>query len=145
MIYNPPEPNFSLTLRYSFKSSCERVFQAWTEPQALERWFKPLGSNIKVKELDLKVGGAYWFTIIEPGTERHYVRGTYLEILPYEKLVFTWASDMTNGEDTLVTLQFSEQSGVTELVLTHEWFKTDDLRLAHTEGWQSVLLNLVQI
>src|SRR5262249_20762324 len=72
----------------------EEVFRAWTQADELKRWFAPTDDHrVEVPQLELHVGGAYRFEIHHKGGTVHRVHGIYREILPPEKLVFTWQWD----------------------------------------------------
>lgn len=118
----------------------EKVFRAWTDPQALARWFAP-GDDFRttVFELDPRPGGRYRIEMLEHGRP-HRVAGAYVEVRPPEKLAFTWAweSEPEHGE-TLVTLEFFDRGGATELVLTQERFPTEASRNEHDKGWAGCL------
>ena len=124
----------SLVLRRVFAASRERVFRAWIEPEALERWFRPKGLGITVRTLDARVGGSFRFEV-ENG---YAIVGTYLRIVPPEKLVFTYSGEAIQGQETIVTLDFLDQDPATEVVLTHEGLSAD-LRALFAGGWPSVL------
>lgn len=129
------DPSTTLVLRRSFAASRERVFRAWIEPEALERWLKPRGKAITVRALDARVGGSFCFDLENGGS----IVGTYLHIDPPEQLVFTWTGEAIQGIETIVTLNFFDQGPVTELVLTHEGLNTDALRRRVEGGWPTML------
>jgi len=129
------DPSTTLVLRRSFAASRERVFRAWIEPEALERWLKPRGKAIAVRALDARVGGSFCFDLENGGS----IVGTYLHIDPPEQLVFTWTGEAIQGIETIVTLNFFDQGPVTELVLTHEGLNIDALRRRVEGGWPTML------
>ncbi len=134
MIPPAPSNSTSLVLRRSFNASRQRVFRAWITPAALEYWLRPSGKSVTVRSLDAQVGGSFCFEI-EGGTS---IVGTYLDIVPPEKLVFTWSGQATHGQETVVTLDFLDQGEVTEVVLTHEGLSAPDLTRV-SSGWPSLL------
>jgi uncharacterized protein YndB with AHSA1/START domain len=139
----PPAPHNSTTLvlRRAFTSSRQRVFRAWIEPEALQHWFRPRGMSMTVRSLDARVGGSFRFDL-ENGSS---IFGTYLQIVPPEKLVFTWSGGATQGIDTVVTLDFLDQGPVTEVVLTHERLTAPELRVLFGSGWPSLLDALAEV
>jgi uncharacterized protein YndB with AHSA1/START domain len=141
MLMSQPNPTLdtSLSIRRIFAASREEVFRAWTDPQAIERWFKPMGLASKVTLLDLRVGGGFRFDLESPAGERSFITGNYLEIAAPEKLVFTWSSLATHDRETLVTVEFVARGTETEIVLTHERLLDEDMISAHQNGWASVL------
>ena len=84
-----------------------------------------------VHSLVARVGGSFCFEL-ENGSS---IIGTYLQIVPPEKLVFTWSAGAASGQKTVVTLDFLDQGGVTEVVLTHEYLDTKARRARAEGGW----------
>ena len=141
MIPPAPHNNTTLVLRRTFTASRRRVFRAWITPRALEHWFRPRGMSVAVRSLDARVGGSFCFEI-EDGS---CIVGTYLHIVPPEKLVFTWSGRVTQGRETVVTLDFLDQGPVTEVVLTHEGLSTPERRALAEGGWPSLLDALASV
>ncbi|MDQ6661520.1 MAG: SRPBCC domain-containing protein [Chloroflexota bacterium] len=110
------------------------MFQAWIEPEALEHWFRPLGMSVTVSKLEARVGGLFRFD----GEDGNSTVGTYLHIVPPEKLVFTWSGAVTQGRETVVTLDFLDRGSETEIVLTHERLSTPEMHEMFEVGWQSL-------
>ncbi len=139
----PPLPHNSTTLvlRRAFTASRQRVFRAWIEPEALEDWLRPKGMGVTVSKLEARVDGSFRFDLEDGGS----IVGTYLHIVPPEKLVFTWSGRATQGRETVVTLDFFDQGPVTEVVLTHEGLSTPELRALVGTGWPSLLDALAEV
>ncbi len=139
----PPAPNDSTTLvlRRTFTASRQRVFRAWIEPEALEHWLRPRGMSMTVRNLEARVGGSFRFNLENGGS----IFGTYLQIVPPEKLVFTWSGEAIQGRETVVTLDFLDQGQVTEVVLTHEHLDTPERRARAEGGWPSLLDALADV
>jgi len=137
MIPPVPDPSTTLVLRRTFRASRPRVFRAWITPVALEHWLRPRGMSMIVRSLDARVGGSFCFEL-ENGSS---IVGTYLQIVPPEKLVFTWSG---RGR-TVVTLDFLDQGSVTEVVLTHEGLNTEAMRTLVGTGWPSMLDALASV
>lgn len=134
----PPDPHTILVLRRTFPASRERVFRAWTTPHALEAWLRPRGIAMTVRSLDVRVGGTFRFELAHGGA----IVGTYLDITPPARLVFTWSGDAIDtlqDRETIVTVDFLDQGAATELVLTHERLNTPELRALFEGGWPSLL------
>lgn len=141
MIPPASEHNATLVLRRTFMAPRARVFRAWIEPEALESWFRPKGMRVKVRELDARVGGSFRFEA-ENGKA---VVGTYLRVVPPEKLVFTWSGEAVQGRETVVSLDFLDRGPATEVILTHEGLTAPDLRALYEGGWSSVLDALAEV
>jgi len=71
--------------------------------------------------------------------------GTYREILPPEKLVYTWSWEGQDPMETLVTVEFREVGDSTEVELTHERFPNAEERDKHNEGWVGCLDQLSKL
>ena len=80
----------SLTIRRVLPASRTRVFEAWTDPAVLMRWWGPEGMTTPHCEMDVRPGGT-WRTTMRGATGDHICRGVYREIAPPERLVLTWA------------------------------------------------------
>ena len=142
MIIPPaPDPSTTLVVRRAFTASRQRVFRAWIEPEALEQWFRPRGMSVTVRSLDARVGGSFHFDL-EDGS---CIAGTYLQIVPPKKLVYTWSGGAEQGWETVVTLDFLEQGAVTEVVLTHEGLSTPARRALAEGGWPSLFDALAEV
>jgi uncharacterized protein YndB with AHSA1/START domain len=93
------------------------VFDAFTKPELLERWFGPRGWSLAVCEVDLRVGGRWRFVLRGPDGATMGMGGVYREIVPPERDVHTEAFDDYPGE-SLVTGVFDEEGGKTTLTAT---------------------------
>jgi len=118
-------------------ASPEQVFDAWTDPDSLAKWFLPGPVKIGPVELDLRVGGRYRIVIV--GETEHELWGEYLEIERPKRLVFTWYSANTGGGETLVTIEFEARGERTELTLTHEQLPNRQAAAQHESGWTNIL------
>ena len=95
----------SLTLRRHYEVAPDKVWRAWTDPQALKLWFGPAEIvSVPVAEIDLRVGGRFRVVMLEANGERHEVGGIYREIVPNRKLVFSWAWHSTPERESRVTV-----------------------------------------
>jgi uncharacterized protein YndB with AHSA1/START domain len=138
-----------LKVTRTFKASRQRVFRAWTEPELMMRWFVEGDGNMSVCEIDLREGGHYRLEG-DMGGKRWKIWGSYLEVRPPEKLVYTWTWKHdpgigTSEGDTTVTVEFHDRGSETELVLTHERFVSAAARDEHTQGWTSCLNRLERV
>ncbi len=128
-----------LRLTRTFAAPRETVFQAWTDREILVKWWGPKGYTVPVAEIDVRPGGAWRTCMRSPEGEEYCVGGVYREVIPPEKLVFTWAweSDGEPGHETVVTIEFHDKDGATELVLVQELFESVEARDKHNQGWSS--------
>ena len=136
----------TLRLERTLAAPPQRVFRAWTDAAELSRWFAPTDEHkTKVVALDVRVGGRYRIEMHPPSGNVHIVVGTFREVRPPEKLVFTWAWEGKDMGETLVTLEFRDREGSTDLILTHEFFPTQELRDEHNKGWDGCLSRLAKL
>jgi uncharacterized protein YndB with AHSA1/START domain len=123
----------------SFTAAPARVWEAWTQAAALGSWFGPEGIEIVDVEIDLRIGGHYRIVMQAGDGERQEVGGTYQEIAPLEKLVFTWAWHTTPERESLVTVALSPAGSGTSVSITHERFNDHAAAERHLQGWTSSL------
>ena len=147
MASRKPKPETTLHLTRTFAAPREKVFRAWTEPEELKKWWGPEGYSTPTAEVDLRAGGTYRLGMMKlPKGDVFYLVGTYREVRPPEKLVYTWRweSQADLGE-TLVTVEFRDRGNATEVILTHELFPTEKARQDHDKGWNSCLDRLAKV
>ena len=127
----------NLTLQKQLSASPEAVFDAWTTPESMAHWISPMTTAI-VPKLDLRVGGEYQIDMY--GDEKTHVHtGEYLEVDRPNRLVFSWFSEGTGQQKTIVTLEMEAKAGGTLLTLTHEHFPSKQSRDNHQKGWTVIL------
>ena len=145
----PSQPAFSskpsLTIKRRIAAPPEKIFRAWTEPEKITRWFGPEQVEVLHAETDARVGGRYRIVARSPDGEQHDVSGTYREVVPNEKLVFTWAWRTTPERESLVTVMLKSDGGGTLLTLMHEQFFDEPARERHLSGWTETLDKLAAL
>ncbi len=143
----PQTASIALRLTRILPAPRERVFQAWTSPEALKAWAAPGDMTVPAAEVDLRVGGRYRIRMRAPDGTMHTAAGTYREVDPPKRLVYTWSWDEKPAEgDSLVTVEFHDRgAGRTELVLIHEKFPSDDVRDRHEQGWTGCLVKFAAL
>ncbi|TPG24611.1 SRPBCC family protein [Variovorax guangxiensis] len=121
----------------------DKVWRAWTDPQALSQWFGPgtLPSHATAV-IDLRVGGEYLISFAAPDGETHTVSGVYQEVEPARRLVFTFAWKGTPDRVSRVTLELAPAGGGTELRFVHDRFFNQKARDDHARGWPVFFDNL---
>jgi uncharacterized protein YndB with AHSA1/START domain len=112
-------------------------------------WFAPPGGAwTEPLELDARTGGRYRWTVTV-GQKVYTIYGTYREVIPPEKLVFTWEwqNDPDRGEsgDSLITVEFHDRGGRTEVVLTQAGFPSEASRKDHQSGWEECLASIAKL
>jgi uncharacterized protein YndB with AHSA1/START domain len=144
MMVAPSATTPTLEISRTFAAPRERVFRAWTEAESLVRWFAPSDEYaVVVHKLEPRVGGSYRIEMRHSSGKSHSVLGTYRELSPPSKIVFTWRWETDPPEsETLVTIELSARGDATELVLRHELFVNEAAMQEHNKGWTGCLARL---
>lgn len=135
----------ALEAQIDLKASPERVYQAWTEPDAFRKWFGPRsGGSLEVARFDCTEGGGFDVTMVFSDGDRVQMTGQYRELDPPSKLVFTWqwTENASASEETLVTIDLVPSAAGTFLTLVHERFASTEARDQHQQGWGPLLAKL---
>jgi uncharacterized protein YndB with AHSA1/START domain len=134
-----PDAKPSLTLKRRLKATPAKIYAAWTDPRQIARWWGPEGAVVLEAEADVRVGGRFSKHTRTPDGEEHVVSGIYREVVPNEKLVFTWAWRSTPERESLVTVTLTPDGDATILTLLHEQFFDEPARDGHRFGWSGAL------
>ena len=119
----------------------EAVFNAWLDPAMLARFMTPgPGMSVPHAATDPKVGGRFDI-VMKAGDDEIPHAGTYKEISPHSKLVFTWESPFS-VDDSTVTLEFAPEGSATRVTLHHVRFPSEESRANHEGGWMAILTSL---
>jgi len=134
------EDRTSLKIRRVYPQSVAAVYAAWSDPEQVKYWMRPIDSTRESEiAMDMRVGGRYRFVMYAPDGETHRVGGVYKEVIPNLRLVYTWAWESTPERESLVTVEFRPSGQGTELVLTHQRFADEQARDRHQHGWNGCL------
>jgi uncharacterized protein YndB with AHSA1/START domain len=99
-----------------FEAPAGLVFDAFSRPELLTRWFGPRGWSLSVCEVDLRVGGSWRFVVRGPDGTEMGMHGSYREIQPPERSVHSEIfDDYAEAGESVVTSTFAEQGGQTTL------------------------------
>jgi uncharacterized protein YndB with AHSA1/START domain len=120
----------------------QAVFAAWTEADLIRKWFAPGAMAVSHAATDPREGGAYAITMRDDDGDTETASGTYREVVPGRKLVFTWGWQRAPHEETLVTVEFADQGQGTLVTVTHARFRTAEQAGRHAQGWEGCLANL---
>jgi uncharacterized protein YndB with AHSA1/START domain len=133
-------PRPSLTFRRHFNASPAKVWTAWTDPEEIVRWFGPaqVQPGSMRADIDLRVGGQYSISFTGEGGEYFQVDGVYREVVPNERLVFSWTWHSTPERESLVTVSLTSDGTGTLLTLLHEQFFDAAARDNHARGWSEL-------
>ncbi len=131
----------ALTLERHYPVAPEKVWRAWTDPQAIAKWWGPGGNDpVSVAEVDLRVGGRFRIVFGGPDGKAHECAGVYKEVVPNRRLVFTWCwPNSTPERVSVVTIEFRAAGKATELMFRHEQLFDEKVRDDHKRGWSGLL------
>ena len=113
-----------LVLTRTFNGPARIVFEAWTKPELLKRWWAPcsLGVTLVECEADVRVGGTYRYTFGRDAKHLMVFSGTYLEVVPHTRLVYTQLFEpMREAGAALITATFEEVDGQTRFVAVERY------------------------
>ena len=134
---------FTLTVTRTVPFPRDRVFAAWTDPLSVKHWFAPDGLEASDVEMDVRAGGSYRIGMRAPDGTTVYAAGEYREVSPPRRLVFTWLWERDDDPPvSVVTVDFHERDGSTEISLTHDGLPTAESRDGHQDGWLGILEKL---
>lgn len=151
-----PNPNQTRDLLLSrvFNAPREVVWQAWTQPDRLTRWFAPEPFTPAAAKVDLRPGGSFLYNMRSPEGAEFWGKGVYREVTPPERLVYldTFADEEGNpvpperyglGADyppeTLVTITLADQGSRTLLTVIHAGLPVGEGSDMTEAGWRSQL------
>ena len=134
----------SLTFKRRLNARPEKVYAAWTDPQNLIQWFGRADARRETMraEIDLRVGGRYRVSFTVPAGEYFEVGGVYREVIPNERLVFSWAWHSTPERESLLTVSLRPDGDGTLLTLHHTQLFDEAARAGHERGWLAALDSL---
>jgi uncharacterized protein YndB with AHSA1/START domain len=114
-----------------------RVFEAFTDPSELRKWWGPSGFTSPDIEIDLRVGGNYRIAMQPPDGELFYLTGEFTRVDPPSHLAYTfrWEDPDPDDVETTVTLSFRDLGDSTEVDFAQGVFATKGRHALHEQGW----------
>ena len=126
------ETDREITLTRVIDAPAALLFEAYSRPEHIMRWFGPVGWPVTLAEIDFRVGGAFRFAMTGPsGAQNDPFGGTYLEIVPNRKIVYD--NGFNFEKMMVVTVTFDAVNGKTTLTL-HTVFASDEIAKMHIGG-----------
>lgn len=137
-------PGTQTTLRVTRRIAAprERVWRAWTDPRELERWWGPVQFSVRTVRMDLRPGGDWRIEMEPPEGPTIFCVGTFREVAPPERIVTTFLWEPMAIGETIVTVEFRDADGATEVVITHDLQPSAEVRAFHDWGWRVSLARL---
>lgn len=131
-----------LVVTRMFDAPARIVFQAWTTPELFRQWWLPksMGMTLRSCEMDVRAGGTYRL-VFEPDGMAFF--GTYLDVIPPSRLV--WTNDEGGEGGSVTTVTFEEQGGRTLLVLHERYPSKDALDAAGTGAAEATIETFAQL
>jgi uncharacterized protein YndB with AHSA1/START domain len=120
------------------------VFEAWTKAELFRRWWVPksYGLTLLSCEMDVRVGGQYRLVFPHEGSTMEFF-GTYLEVTPHSRLV--WTNEEGDNGETITTVTFDENEGKTLLVLHDRYPSKEALESGSTGAMPEALDQLEEL
>lgn len=121
-------------------AAAEQVYNAWTEPEQLKKWWKPMGNSLKEVTNDIRKGGTVRYIF---DNNKLIISGEYLEVEEKQKLVYIWKWELPNdavrNAEYKLTVSFISKDNGSEIYVLQENFKDEETMLPHQEGWEKGL------
>jgi uncharacterized protein YndB with AHSA1/START domain len=143
--------NDALVITRIFDSPRTLVWNAWSYPEQLMRWWGPKNFTAPVCKTDFRVGGKYLYCMRSKEDQDFWSTGTFVEIVPLEKIVYTdcFADEKGNPVhashygmpgnnwpmELKVTIQFEDLGDKTKMILTHAGLPSGQMIEMCGEGW----------
>jgi uncharacterized protein YndB with AHSA1/START domain len=122
----------------TFDAPAEDVFDAWTSPEVIKRWFIPQdGWQEPSAEVDLRVGGTVRVVMRDPNGEPLEAWGEYTLIERPHRLAFTWTFEDDPSNQQMIELEFTERDGVTTVLFVNSDISEKRRRDAQYDGWST--------
>lgn len=124
----------------TFDAPRERVFRAFTEPGQLARWWGPRGWGTETRTLDLRPGGSWHYCMTGPDGMESWGLGTYQEVTPPSRLVYTDAFSDAEGNvsagmpQTTIVIEFAEEGGRTTVTSSTRFATDEDIQMVLKMG-----------
>lgn len=140
------QPDRVVRIERAYAASAEDVFDAWTSPEVMRRWFHPAHDwGTPEAEVDLRVGGRVRVVMERPDGTRAEAEGEYTTIDRPRRLTMKWRFDDDRSNEQLIELTFSESAGATTVRMVNSGISTDERRDRQDAGWRGCLTELERV
>ncbi len=137
--------NRTVTIKRTFDAPIALVWEAWTNPHHIAKWWSPKGMETKVLEHEFKVGGKWKYSMPMPNGQEFIAEGVYLEIVEFEKIK-SRSSFRPMTEDVEIESLFEEDGEKTHFTFNvihqTEEYKIQQEKMGILNGWGSVFTRL---
>lgn len=138
------ETNHKLTTSKEFNQPAEQVYAAWTEPEQLKQWWKPMNAELKEVINELNTGGKLEYRFTDSELQEFSVDGEYVEVLPNKRLAYSWNWHIPEGEEESykLTVNFIRTESGSRIEVLQENFSNEAHLEPHEKGWEQGLRDL---
>lgn len=138
-------PKAELILTRTFNASRELVYKVWTDPKHVAQWWGPHGFTTKIREMDVRAGGAWRYTMRGPDGNDYPFDGAYLEVVEPERLVFDGTIHGSPDHQVWTEVTFADREGKTEVTVRQLYsFESEITRTGARMGWNQQLDRLAE-
>jgi uncharacterized protein YndB with AHSA1/START domain len=138
--------SISLIVRRTIQASVKRVFEAWTSPEHLVRWWGPRPVRCDEAVVDLRVGGEYRISNRFPDGNVLLITGKFDVVDVPSRLVYSWRIEGKSDHDSTVTVRFEPRGAdATEVIVIHNRIDSESTRADHEHGWIGCLDGLERL
>lgn len=108
-----------IVISRTFRAPALIVFDAWTKPELVRRWWAPKSRGVELVECtaDVRANGKYRYVLSHEGNELGF-SGTYREVTPHTRLIYTQIFEPMPTGEAVITIDFDERGGETRLIAT---------------------------
>jgi uncharacterized protein YndB with AHSA1/START domain len=140
------ESGYAVRIERTFAASAEEVFDAWTSPEVMRRWFHCEADWETPKaEVDLRVGGKVRVVMRQPDGSEAEMQGEYTLIDRPHRLAMTWVFSDDPSNEQAIELSFSESEGSTTVRFLNTGISSDERRDSQDWGWNGCLDQLARV
>ncbi len=122
-----------LVLERMFDAPRRLVFAAFSEREHLLRWWGPKGITLAALEVEFRAGGRFRFVMDAPDGKKYPFDGTFGEILPLERIVFS--GDIHDGNHVVTTITFADEGTKTRVTVSQTYTMPSNATRGATQGW----------
>jgi uncharacterized protein YndB with AHSA1/START domain len=137
-------PMITLVVRKMIRATPGRLFDAWTRPDELKKWWGPESVTCTDATVDLSVGGTYRIANQFPNGDVVWITGEFEIIDRPNRLVYTWRLGADPAPSERVSVTFEARGTNTEVTVTHARIPSIPVRDVHEQGWHGCLDGLAE-
>lgn len=129
------KPEFELRLERVIDAPLARVFDAWSKPEQIVKWFAPRPLTLEIASLEFRAAGSFRMAMVWPdGKQRHDFAGTYVEIVPRKKIVWTGEFPGDPKDNIRTEVLFEDLKGKTRISVRQTFVVVTEISKAPTQG-----------